>query len=379
MPMEQLPDSVRKATTREWRLLVHLQMVILDGYRCEEYNDVIVSSVGEKVTDERPISVLSSSHPRSGLCPSHTSVNARCPWRPPETAKRSYQIDSRRRTAAWIFCKSSFFNSSSVVALRSPFIHGRLFWTSNGCHLLWWMDPAIASVSPHSALYRIDRFYRLLFLSFSLRPSLSSHNDTAGTARNFDRGLDLSASDHKSDILECPITQLGTVPERPKVRVSTELSCLGISVDMMSRVDVGRSGSDLKLPGIDLKPDSDGPYDESATSSIQDEVVIYVNEDQKLGVTGPVFLILNKVVDTSDILTFAGLDVYLEFDLVIPRSSGEKNHLGRMYHHLRLLATSMLLLRVILLGFSSRNTLAFGRYILYANDPISLSNLGIFL
>lgn len=67
------------------------------------------------------------------------------------------------------------------------------------------------------------------------------------------------------------------------------------------------------------------------------------------------------------ILTFAGLSVFLEFGLAIPRSGGEKNYLERVYRHPRYLATCVLASQMILLGFSSGNSLAFGRYVLYAS------------
>lgn len=67
----------------------------------------------------------------------------------------------------------------------------------------------------------------------------------------------------------------------------------------MSEVDAERSDNDLKrLASTNFKPDSQGLHDSTA-SSIQDEVVIRINEDQKLGVTGAVFLILNKMIGTG--------------------------------------------------------------------------------
>jgi amino acid transporter len=67
------------------------------------------------------------------------------------------------------------------------------------------------------------------------------------------------------------------------------------------------------------------------------------------------------------ILTFCGLSVFLEFGLAIPRSGGEKNYLERVYRRPRYLATCVLASQMILLGFSSGNSLAFGRYVLYAS------------
>lgn len=66
----------------------------------------------------------------------------------------------------------------------------------------------------------------------------------------------------------------------------------------MSKVNPEQSSSDLNLAGTDFRSNGEGPYD-SAASSVQDEVVIHINEDQKLGVTGAVFLILNKMIGTG--------------------------------------------------------------------------------
>lgn len=63
----------------------------------------------------------------------------------------------------------------------------------------------------------------------------------------------------------------------------------------------------------------------------------------------------------------AGLSVYLEFGLQIPRSGGEKNYLERVYRKPKYLATSVFLSQMVLLGFSSGNSLAFGRYVLFAS------------
>ncbi|KAF7540554.1 hypothetical protein G7054_g1229 [Neopestalotiopsis clavispora] len=122
------------------------------------------------------------------------------------------------------------------------------------------------------------------------------------------------------------------------------------------------------------------------------EVVQAYDESRKIGVTGAVFLILNKMIGTGifstpsgifaatgsvgvsimlwligGILTFCGLSVFLEFGLAIPLSGGEKNYLERVYRHPRYLATCVLASQMILLGFSSGNSLAFGRYILFAS------------
>jgi amino acid transporter len=67
------------------------------------------------------------------------------------------------------------------------------------------------------------------------------------------------------------------------------------------------------------------------------------------------------------VLTFCGLSAFIEFGLAIPRSGGEKNYLERVYRHPKLMATCVLMSQMILLGFSSGNALAFGRYCLFAS------------
>ncbi|CAI0642235.1 unnamed protein product [Colletotrichum noveboracense] len=125
---------------------------------------------------------------------------------------------------------------------------------------------------------------------------------------------------------------------------------------------------------------------------VKDQQTFAYSEERKIGVTGAVFLILNKMIGTGifstpsgifqstgsvgvclmlwligGILTFCGLSVFLEFGLAIPRSGGEKNYLERAYKHPKYLATCVLAAQMILLGFSSGNALAFGRYILFAS------------
>ncbi|KAF2834297.1 high-affinity methionine permease-like protein [Patellaria atrata CBS 101060] len=126
--------------------------------------------------------------------------------------------------------------------------------------------------------------------------------------------------------------------------------------------------------------------------SVKDEQLFQYSDSRKLGVTSAVFLIINKMIGTGifstpsgifaatgsvgvalflwvigGIVTFAGLSVYLEFGLQIPLSGGEKNYLERVYRHPKYVATSVFLSQMILLGFSSGNSLAFGRYVLFAS------------
>ncbi|KAI0008348.1 amino acid transporter [Xylariaceae sp. FL0662B] len=167
------------------------------------------------------------------------------------------------------------------------------------------------------------------------------------------------------------------------------------------------------------KPDKD--YSDQDTHAIvaaadeeyapHSEAVLEIgySESRKIGVTGAVFLILNKMIGTGSklwacghlsralltsllvfstpsgifaatgsvgvslilwivggIITFCGLSVFLEFGLAIPLSGGEKNYLERVYRHPRYLASCVLASQMVLLGFSSGNSLAFGRYILAA-------------
>ncbi|KAL3961211.1 hypothetical protein ACCO45_002734 [Purpureocillium lilacinum] len=146
----------------------------------------------------------------------------------------------------------------------------------------------------------------------------------------------------------------------------------------------GKAQDDLSGPS-----DHDNGNIRDDVSSTEGQVFAY-SDDRKIGITGAVFLILNKMIGTGSdllntiwdfaatgsvgvsfilwlvggLLTFFGLSVFLEFGLAIPRSGGEKNYLERVYRRPRYLATCVLASQMILLGFSSGNALAFGRYIL---------------
>ncbi|KAH7361874.1 high-affinity methionine permease [Plectosphaerella cucumerina] len=135
-----------------------------------------------------------------------------------------------------------------------------------------------------------------------------------------------------------------------------------------------------------------GPDEKISEGSVQNQEVYAYDESRKIGVTGAVFLILNKMIGTGvfstpsgvfamtgsvgislmlwvigGLLTLCGISVFLEFGLAIPRSGGEKNYLERVYRHPKYLATCVLASQMILLGFSSGNSLAFGRYVLFAS------------
>ncbi|KAI1859018.1 hypothetical protein JX265_010495 [Neoarthrinium moseri] len=140
--------------------------------------------------------------------------------------------------------------------------------------------------------------------------------------------------------------------------------------------------SDDEVHGVALAPET----------AQEGDIVQAYDDSRKIGITGAVFLILNKMIGTGifstpsgifaatgsvgvslmlwligGVLTFCGLSVFLEFGLAIPLSGGEKNYLERVYRHPRYLATCVLASQMILLGFSSGNSLAFGRYILFAS------------
>ncbi|KAK9375469.1 amino acid/polyamine transporter I [Lipomyces chichibuensis] len=116
-----------------------------------------------------------------------------------------------------------------------------------------------------------------------------------------------------------------------------------------------------------------------------------VQSGKKLGTTSAIFLILNKMIGTGifstpsgvflasgsvgmsillwilgGVLSLTGLSVFLEFGLAIPKSGGEKNYLERVYRKPKYLITCVFLGQMILLGFSAGNSLAFGRYVLFA-------------
>lgn len=66
------------------------------------------------------------------------------------------------------------------------------------------------------------------------------------------------------------------------------------------------------------------------------------------------------------LVTFCGLSVYLEFGLELPFSGGEKNYLQRVYRKPEKLIDCVYAFQIVLLGFSSGNSYAFGKYILFA-------------
>ncbi|KAK9383450.1 amino acid/polyamine transporter I [Kockiozyma suomiensis] len=129
----------------------------------------------------------------------------------------------------------------------------------------------------------------------------------------------------------------------------------------------------------------------STTTSLESAAAASISSPPKLGVASAVFLILNKMIGTGifstpsgvflasgsvgasillwivgGVLSLTGLSVFLEFGLGIPKNGGEKNYLERVYQKPKYLITCIFLGQMILLGFSAGNSLAFGRYILFA-------------
>ncbi|KAI0130205.1 amino acid transporter-like protein [Xylariales sp. AK1849] len=70
----------------------------------------------------------------------------------------------------------------------------------------------------------------------------------------------------------------------------------------------------------------------------------------------------------GSIISFCGLAVYLDLGTAIPKSGGERVYLERIFRRPRMLATSMFMSYVVLLGFSTPNAIVLGDYVLYALD-----------
>jgi len=131
------------------------------------------------------------------------------------------------------------------------------------------------------------------------------------------------------------------------------------------------------------------PNDEESTQ--QYEQLITHQDESHLGVFACMSLIINKMIGTGifstpslifalsgnigmslilwiigGVVTFCGLSVYLEFGLELPVSGGEKNYLQRVYTKPKKLIDCVYAFQIVLLGFSSGNSYAFGKYILFA-------------
>ncbi|KAI8931087.1 hypothetical protein NX059_012098 [Plenodomus lindquistii] len=138
---------------------------------------------------------------------------------------------------------------------------------------------------------------------------------------------------------------------------------------------------------------SQSPKDHDLPSSDVDQGSLYQVQQAKrqIGVTSAVFLIFNRMIGTGIFATpssifamsgsvglslfiwvagmliaAAGMAVYLEFGLAIPRNGGEKNYLEYVYRKPKFLTTGLYTGYVLLLGWAGSNSVVFGEYILHA-------------
>lgn len=63
-----------------------------------------------------------------------------------------------------------------------------------------------------------------------------------------------------------------------------------------------------------------------------------------------------------------GLAVTLEYGCMLPRSGGDKVYLEFTYRHPRFLATVLVAVQSVLLGFTASNCVVFAEYVLFALD-----------
>lgn len=135
------------------------------------------------------------------------------------------------------------------------------------------------------------------------------------------------------------------------------------------------------------------PYEYIASTSKDSEAQIspLASDAEKLGVMSTSLLMLNKMIGTGifsvpssvyaltgsvagsiflwlvgGLASYAGLNVYLEFGLKIPKSGGDKNYLDRVYKRPRHFALAVFTFLSVMLGVSSSNCYAFGIYFLFA-------------
>lgn len=68
------------------------------------------------------------------------------------------------------------------------------------------------------------------------------------------------------------------------------------------------------------------------------------------------------------IVAACGLAVSMELGCMLPRSGGEKVYLEFIYSHPRFLASTVVAVQAVLLGFTASNCIVFGKYMLFAFD-----------
>ncbi|KAK3377441.1 amino acid permease-domain-containing protein [Podospora didyma] len=82
-------------------------------------------------------------------------------------------------------------------------------------------------------------------------------------------------------------------------------------------------------------------------------------------------------------ISWCGLAVSLEYGCMLPRSGGEKVYLEFTYRRPRFLASTLVAVNAILLGFTASNCIVFGEYILFAlgiePDPLRVRLLAVSL
>lgn len=145
-------------------------------------------------------------------------------------------------------------------------------------------------------------------------------------------------------------------------------------------------GATSPSPLASLK-DGDAPSSDVNHGSLQQ----VRQSKRQIGVTSAVFLIFNRMIGTGIFATpssifalsgsvglslfiwvagmliaAAGMAVYLEFGLAIPRNGGEKNYLEYVYRRPKFMATGLYTGYVLLLGWAGSNSVVFGEYILHA-------------
>jgi amino acid transporter len=68
------------------------------------------------------------------------------------------------------------------------------------------------------------------------------------------------------------------------------------------------------------------------------------------------------------LIAACGLSISLEYGCMLPRSGGDKVYLEFTYRHPRFLASTLVAVQAVLLGFTASNCIVFGRYTIFALD-----------
>lgn len=81
------------------------------------------------------------------------------------------------------------------------------------------------------------------------------------------------------------------------------------------------------------------------------------------------------------VLAYLGMSISLEYGCMLPRSGGEKVYLEFTYRHPRFLASTMVAVQAVLLGFTASNCIVFGEYVLFAFglEPTEYTQKGLAL